>query len=81
MQCYVYRSPRRADTYLFLPRRGDFSAVPQALIRLFGTPEFALEFELRLDRKLAAADAKLVLEQLREQGFYLQMPSENEVPI
>lgn len=81
MICYVYRSRRRADTYLYLPRQDDFSAVPDALMRVFGAADFALEFELSPRRKLAQADAGEVLRNLREQGFHLQMPPANAVPL
>lgn len=78
MKCYVYRSRRRADTYLYLPSADDFSAVPDALIRLFGEAELALEFELGPQRRLAQAEPVQVMASLREQGFYLQMPPVND---
>jgi uncharacterized protein len=78
MMCYVYRSERRADTYLFLPAQDDFSSVPEGLMELFGAASFALEFELTADRGLAQADPVQVLASLREQGFYLQMPPANQ---
>lgn len=81
MICYVYRSRRRADTYLYLPRQDDFSAVPDALMRVFGAADFALEFELTPQRRLAQADAGEVLRNLREQGFHLQMPPANVAPL
>ena len=81
MQCYVYRSGRRQDTYLYLPERDDFSKVPEALMQVFGTPEFALEFELTPERRLAREDPRQVLANLHERGFHLQMPPQNERPL
>ncbi|APZ44351.1 YcgL domain-containing protein [Acidihalobacter ferrooxydans] len=81
MKCFVYRSERRADTYLYLPRADDFSTVPEALMRVFGKASLALEFELTPARKLAQAEPRQVMESLREQGFYLQMPPANETLI
>jgi uncharacterized protein len=81
MQCFVYRSRRRRDTYLYLPAKGEFSRLPTGLMKLFGPPEFALDFELTPDRRLAAADARQVIKSLQVQGYYLQMPSENELPV
>lgn len=81
MKCYVYRSRRRADAYLYLPRQDDFSEVPDALMRLFGAADLALEFELTPERRLAQADAVQVLGNLRGQGFHLQMPPANERPL
>lgn len=81
MKCYVYRSRRRSDAYLYLLQAGDFSVVPEALMRLFGAAEFALEFDLTPDRKLAQANTAQVLNHLHEQGFHLQMPPLNRHPI
>lgn len=78
MKCYVYRSERRPDTYLYLPQADDFSAVPEALLRLFGEASFALEFELTPERRLAQAEPTQVMASLRDQGFYLQMPPANQ---
>lgn len=78
MRCYVYRSPMRKETYLYLAVEGDFTAIPDALMDLFGPPELALEFDLTEDRRLAKEDARDVLQNLRERGFHLQMPPQNE---
>jgi len=81
MKCFVYKSLKKADSYIYIQQKDDFNKVPQPLLQLFGTPEFTLEFELTEDRKLAAADAKQVIQYINEQGFYLQMPSNNDLPI
>lgn len=81
MHCFVYRSSRRQDTYLYLPAKDEFRRLPAGLMKVFGQPEFALDFELAARRKLAAADAGLVLETLRTQGYYLQTQSENDLPV
>ncbi|MEN8129056.1 MAG: YcgL domain-containing protein [Pseudomonadota bacterium] len=81
MRCFVYKSRKKAETYLYIPQKGEFSSIPNVLMKVFGVPEFALEFELTADRKLAVADAKDIIDYLGGQGFYLQMPSENDYPI
>ncbi len=81
MHCFIYRSRRRRDTYLFLRAKDEFSQLPAGLMKIFGQPEFALEFKLTPERRLAAADARQVLESLQARGFYLQMPSENDLPV
>jgi len=81
MQCFVYRSSRKADTYVYLPRRDDFSDIPEELMRILGRLEFALEFELTPERKLAQEDPVQVLRSLEERGFHLQMPPQNETPL
>lgn len=81
MQCFVYKSPKKSNTYLYVPEKGEFTHIPAALMKIFGKPEFALEFELTPKRKLAAAGAEEVLQSLSKQGFYLQIPTENEYPL
>ena len=74
MRCYVYRSARKPDTYLYVAEKDDFSKVPEALLGVFGAPQFALEFELTAERRLAQEDPAQVLGNLKERGFHLQMP-------
>ncbi|MEM7078910.1 MAG: YcgL domain-containing protein [Pseudomonadota bacterium] len=74
IEVMVYRSPRRAETYLYLPRRAEFDTLPEALRQQFGEGEAFLDFVLDAQRKLALVDAAEVLRALRTQGFYLQLP-------
>lgn len=79
MQCYIYRSKYKKQTYLFLPDKDDFSSVPDTLIKLFGEAEFSFEFELTPDRPLVMADASEVLRNIHENGFFLQLPPGDEL--
>ncbi len=81
MKCYVYRSRRKDNTYLYLSSRDGFEPVPEALLRMFGAADFSLEFELTPERKLVIADAVEVIRQLDEQGYYLQLPPANTLSI
>lgn len=74
MQCYVYRSKHKQQTYLFLPKENDFSQVPDSLLTLFGEAEFSFAFQLTETRKLILADAGEVLRDINENGFFLQLP-------
>ncbi|TXH69878.1 MAG: YcgL domain-containing protein [Thiothrix sp.] len=78
MQCYVYRSRRKQQTYLFLPKRDDFTQVPASLLKLFGEAEFSFEFELSSGRKMVLAEASEVQRNIQENGFYLQLPPGEE---
>ena len=80
MKCYVYKSLIKADTYIFLDQKDAFHKIPSKLLKLFGNPKFVLEFDLTKNRKLAIADANQVLANIEEQGYYLQMPSQNIYP-
>ena len=74
MNCVVYKSLRKTDTYLFVEREDDFSRVPAALIEALGRLEFVMRLELSPERKLAQADAHQVRQQIGDRGFYLQLP-------
>ncbi|WP_018141460.1 YcgL domain-containing protein [Thioalkalivibrio sp. ALJ7] len=80
MQCYVYRATKRADTYVYLPEKDDFSELPEGVVLALGRLEFALEFDLTPERTLAQEDPNKVLANLKEQGFHLQFPPPEEDP-
>ena len=81
MKCFVYKSVKKADSYIYINEKDNFQRIPEQLLLLFGKPNFTFEFELTIDRKLALADAKQVMQSLSQQGYYLQMPSNNNLPI
>jgi hypothetical protein len=72
--CAIYKSAKKADSYLFVEREGDFSKVPDALMRLLGALQWVMNLDLTPERKLAQADVHKVMQHLRETGFYLQLP-------
>lgn len=74
MQLFVYRSTRRVETYVYLPRKDDFSDLPVDIAKALGRLEFALSFELTPERRLARVDADAVREAIRANGFFLQLP-------
>ena len=78
MKCAVYRSNKKEMTYLYLPEADDMSNVPETLMNMISPIERVLEFELTSDRTLAMENATEVLSQLKEQGWFLQMPRQDE---
>lgn len=78
MKCAIYKSLKKFDTYLYVEREDDFERVPAALRDMLGRLELVMTLELTPDRTLAHADPEQVRRQLREQGYYLQMPSKDE---
>lgn len=74
MHCHVYASRLKSDTYLWLARHDDFSALPESLVLLLGELRFVLEVELDEHRQLPHEDSRVVLEHLRTQGWHLQLP-------
>lgn len=78
--CYVYRSLRKPDTYLYCCKKDDFSEIPEAVLKHFGQHEFALEFEMHPGRKLAQEDSDQVWQHLQEHGFHIQLPRQDIDP-
>ncbi len=72
--CFVYRSNKKDEMYLYLPKRDEFSEVPEPLMKAFGEPQFALQVNLGKRDKLAREDIETVKQKIQEQGFFLQMP-------
>lgn len=74
MHCFIYKSPKKTELYLYTTVANDFSAVPNTLLEAFGAPGFLMELELTPERKLARENTAEVLRCLAEQGFFLQLP-------
>lgn len=74
MHAYVYKSSRKADTYVYLREREGFALLPEPLRADLGTLVFVLEVALTPERKLARADVVVVRAHLAEHGFHIQMP-------
>ncbi len=74
MHAYVYKSRRKADTYVYLAARDDFERLPEPLRTQLSPLAFVLDVELTPERKLARADAAEVRANLAARGFHLQFP-------
>lgn len=74
MHAYVYKSQRKADTYVYLAKREDFDCLPPPVRTQLGTLAFVLDVALTPGRKLAQADAEEVRANLASRGFHLQIP-------
>ena len=74
MICYVYKSQKKPDTYLYITTKDEFSSVPDALTKMLGQLEYVMEFDINQKDKLGREDIEAVKNNLKEQGFHLQMP-------
>ncbi|OEY67734.1 YcgL domain-containing protein [Marinobacter sp. X15-166B] len=74
----VFRSRKKADTYIYVRRGQVWEELPEALRAIFGQPVHAMDLVLTPERKLARTTAKAVLEAIADQGFYMQMPEEHD---
>lgn len=73
MLCSIYKSSKKEDTYLYIPKKDDFSQVPDTLMQMFGKPIAVMTIKLD-GRKLAQVDIEKVKASLQNDGFFLQVP-------
>ncbi len=76
MNCIIYKATKKANTYLFLENEKDLSRVPTPLLDLLGMLEIVIELEISASTKLAQASTNKVISELKQSGFYLQLPSD-----
>ena len=74
MHAYVYKSLKKADTYLYLAKRDDFAGLPEPLRAQLGSLQFVLEVALTPERRLARENPDVVRSNLASRGFHLQFP-------
>lgn len=79
MQCFVYKSVRKAETYVFLREAEAFGVLPPELVERLGELAFVIEIELSPQRKLAREDVGVVMANLTGQGYHLQLPPPPEL--
>ncbi len=78
-QCWIYKSSRKNEMYLYLPREDDFEDLPEGLMAQFGTPLAVMQLDLHPKRPLSRANVNEVIHNLVTNGYFLQMPP-NLVP-
>jgi uncharacterized protein YcgL (UPF0745 family) len=72
--CAVYKSLKRADTYIYVPKKDDFSAIPEPLLERFGAKKLVMQIPLPSTKKLVGVEESKLLAAFEEHGFYLQLP-------
>ncbi|NAW91222.1 MULTISPECIES: YcgL domain-containing protein [unclassified Vibrio] len=73
MLCSIYKSSKKEGTYLYIPKKDDFSQVPDTLMAMFGKPTLVMVVKLE-GRTLAQVNIEKVKESLDNEGFFLQLP-------
>ena len=74
MLAHVYKSLKKADTYVYLAARDDFARLPGPLRAQLGPLQFVLDVDLTPGRTLAQEDPEVVRGNLAARGFHLQFP-------
>lgn len=78
MKCVVYKSFKQFDYFLFVKKEDEFARVPASLRQMLGVLEKVMDLELDESRNLAQADVVVVMQQIEERGYYLQMPPQSD---
>ncbi len=78
MLCAVYKTYKKEGMYLYVPKKGHFDDVPEALMARFGAPELVTIIALEKRERLGGVDKQKLIEALSTQGFYLQMPPKED---
>ena len=76
--CEIYKSPKKDNTYLYLQKPADLDLIPEKLSNTLGQLEFVMELVLTTQKKLARENVVTVMENIKEQGFHLQIPPKLE---
>ena len=79
MLCYIYRCNLKPDMYIYLAEEDNFENVPKEIYNTLGIIEFSMELDISTKTKLAKEDTATVLNNLKEYGFHLQLPSDKSV--
>lgn len=74
MQCFIYKSNKKDELYIYLNKQDDFSSIPDAILKSIGQPSFVMALEITPERKLARENACDILQGIEENGFFIQMP-------
>ncbi len=76
--CSIFKSVKKDGMYLYVPRKEQFTKVPPVLLETYGRPAHVMDMLLQPGKKLANAEIDKVMAEIREKGFYLQMPPPGE---
>lgn len=82
MICAVYRSERKADTYVYLVKQEDedktLEAIPESVAKPLGRLSHVMDIDLSSRDRLARVDIGQLKTALQEKGLYIQMPPSQE---
>tara|TARA_Y100001934_G_scaffold71576_1_gene89114 strand:- start:2032 stop:2280 length:249 start_codon:yes stop_codon:yes gene_type:complete len=78
LKCEVYRSNRKAGTYLFVADAEDLGNLPDGLTARLEPLEWVMAIDLAKRETLAATRPAIVIESIESQGFFLQLPPGKE---
>lgn len=87
MHCDVYKFPKHDDLYVYIARpdypndteelKDWFAVLPSDFRSRLGTSQFVMHLDLDKVEKLARIDKQELLEKLKNQGYFVQLPPQD----
>lgn len=74
MICTIHRSEKKQGTYLYLAPEKSLEDIPEELQKVLGKCVQVMELNLDKRDKLASQDIEKVKQNLKDQGYHLQIP-------
>jgi len=72
--CRIYRSERKAETYLYVLDTLDLDELPAELRSQFGQATLVMRLDIGPQTKLSRVDSADVVRGLERDGYFLQLP-------
>ena len=74
VNCKIYRCSKYDEMYLYVHENKSTDDLPEELIKNVKSLTYVIDLELTPERKLAREDVVIVIKNLQERGYHLQMP-------
>lgn len=74
INCKIYRCAKQDGMYLYIHEDKNRDDLPEQLIKMVKELTHTMDLELSPERKLAREDINVVMKNLKEKGYHLQMP-------
>jgi hypothetical protein len=79
MECFIYRCSLKPDMYIYLAEEDVFDNVPKEIFNSLGIVEFSMELDITPETRLAREDTEIVIGNLKQHGFHLQLPRDESI--
>ena len=87
MHCDIYKFPKHDDMYIYIARpdypndtdeiKDWLSVIPKDFRAGLGVSKFVMHLDLEATPKLSRVDKQEVLEKLKSQGYFVQLPPQD----
>lgn len=81
IECAVYKSQKKDETYVFIPTTTPLSDLPEDLLKILGQAELIMTLTLTPEKKMARGSADVIMKNIQDKGFHLQMPENPQLNV